>query len=115
MVEVRCECWRERGYYDVYDNDEYVGRCIVERMRRNGEPVYLIYNVRVLTECRRRGYATMMLQKVINDFVNRGKVILEVYQDNEIAIHLYKKLGFQMTEEYMHDGKPAWIMQLMTM
>ena len=54
-----------------------------------------------------KGYGQMMLREVMEITKNRN-VKLYVYRCNEVAIHIYKKVGFEIVEKHM--GDEAWEM-----
>ena len=39
------------------------------------------------------------------------RIWLDVYQDNEIGIHIYQKLGYQRFDKSMHNGRELWFYQ----
>ena len=96
------------GYYYLKDTttQDFIGRCEV----RNFKDTYEIWNVRVFERFRQQGYATLMLKRIIKKFSDKP-LILYVWKTNEIAIHLYEKLGFSIIGEYMQGD--AWKMQYM--
>lgn len=53
-----------------------------------------IINVFTSSECRNQGCATLLFNKICNDYKNI-KLMLEVNVNNKSAIDLYKKLGFE--------------------
>ena len=70
-----------------------------------------IWCVNINEEFRRKGYATLMLQRIIRKFrKDERPLLLYVLKDNSIAIHLYKKLGFEIIGEFGFSGY-AWSMQ----
>lgn len=104
MVRLYCE---SGGYYWLKDTEtkDYLARCQVTGRR----DILEIWSVHVFEEFRRMGYATMMLKRVINKYLNDSRPLrLYVYKDNTVAIHLYEKLGFEIIGEY---GSNAWTMQ----
>jgi RimJ/RimL family protein N-acetyltransferase len=64
-------------------------------LKRNGD--YIIRDVFVLPEHRGKGYGQKMLEEIIA-FLKQKKKKIYLYVDpaNEIAITLYKKVGFQL-------------------
>ena len=61
-----------------------------------------------------KGYATMLIEYVINQGNNENKTIsLEVKQKNLIALNLYQKLNFKIVanrKNYYKDGDTACVM-----
>jgi ribosomal-protein-alanine N-acetyltransferase len=78
-------------------------------------PEGYITNVAVLPECRRKGIASAVLQKMIDDSLAEGvtDITLEVRVSNVPAIALYKTFGFEeagVRPRYYQDGEDALIM-----
>ncbi|MBR5642258.1 MAG: ribosomal protein S18-alanine N-acetyltransferase [Firmicutes bacterium] len=78
-------------------------------------PEGYITNVAVLPECRRKGIASAVLQKMIEDSLAEGvtDITLEVRVSNVPAIALYKTFGFEeagVRPGYYQDGEDALIM-----
>lgn len=99
--------------YDYHLTDtktkDFLGRCQVSPGWYHGEKVNEIWNVRIFDEFRRKGYATLMLSRIIKKYKRDVlPLVLYVAKDNDIAMHLYKKLGFEIIGEY---GSNAWAMQ----
>lgn len=96
-----------RGYYWLKDTitKDIIGRCSVYDKRN----FYEIWSVSVDTKFRQQGYATLMLKRIIKKFKDKP-LRLYVYKSNDIAIHLYEKLGFKIIGEF--DGATnAWTME----
>ncbi|MBP5750629.1 MAG: ribosomal protein S18-alanine N-acetyltransferase [Firmicutes bacterium] len=80
-------------------------------------PEGYITNVAVLPECRRRGIASLVLKKMIDEGLAEGvtDVTLEVRVSNAPAIALYRSFGFEeagVRRRYYQDGEDALIMWL---
>ena len=74
-----------------------------------------IFDVYVLEEYRKKGYADKLISLVEDSVKEDGatKILLEVKEDNEKAINLYIKKGYKKISErkkYYADGKTAIIM-----
>jgi len=56
-----------------------------------------IHHIEVLPEFRGKGYGTKLLALFLDEMKRRDVTVvtLEVHVDNEVAIGLYKKFGFQ--------------------
>ena len=68
-----------------------------------------IYDVETIPEARNQGLAKKVLAEVIDYAEKNGaeKIFLEVRESNEIAINLYKKLGFEkyaVRKNYYNDN-----------
>jgi predicted GNAT family acetyltransferase len=59
--------------------------------------VAAVGNVFTHPDYRGQGYGTVMTRAVVTELLQRGiqDIILNVSQDNEAAIHIYERLGFQ--------------------
>lgn len=89
--------------------DEHIGRCSIFKYPDR----YELWNFRVFPGFKRKGYGTEMLKEVVKRYKRFIKpdrpLILFVYKNNDIAIHLYKKLGFKITKD---EEKNVYEMQL---
>lgn len=102
-----CNMYGDRYGLKDTETQKYLCECEVwSRINR-----IEIWCVKTFEEFQRKGYATIMLQRVIKKYRSCEKpLLLYVYKDNHIAIHLYEKLGFEIIGEY--DGAvDAWTMQ----
>ena len=75
-----------------------------------------IDSIAVAPAQRGKGVAVALLKRVIGSLGRRrfASVSLNVRLDNEAAIRLYRKLGFQRVRRingYYEDGAPAWRMR----
>ncbi len=61
-----------------------------------------VYAIHVAEECRKRGYATSIIQTILSRARERGasKAYLQVVTDNAPAKALYRKLGFRSVYSY---------------
>ena len=101
-------------------------KCLVADL--NGEVVGYVGAEMVLDECnignivvdkdfRGRGYASVLMDILLNNLKNRGikKVFLEVESGNVPAMALYEKHGFErynLRRDYYGPGKDAVLMSL---
>ena len=98
--------------YVWYEAGRLVGNASVLPVEA-GSPRWVLANVAVRPEFRRRGIARGMVQACLELAQNRGgqEMILQVESDNEAAIRLYHDLGFQpLTERTTYrrrSGTPA--------
>lgn len=98
-------------YYELKDTEtkNCLGRCAVVPEIYKGIEVLVIWSVRIYEKFQRKGFATLMLKRIIKKYQSDERpLLLHVFKDNEIAIHLYEKLGFEIIREYYNN---AWTMQ----
>jgi len=74
-----------------------------------------IVSVAVLPQCRRKGIGKALITKAMDGMrlYNAKQCFLEVRMTNDVAINLYKKLGFDVTRTihgYYADGEDAYVM-----
>jgi ribosomal protein S18 acetylase RimI-like enzyme len=84
-----------RGF--VWEEDgRIVGNVNVATFRSKGGPIYMIANVAVHPDYRRRGIARMLVFQAMQQARERGaaSIWLQVRDDNQGAIQLYRQLGF---------------------
>lgn len=79
------------------DNGFLAGNLSLIPFLRQGKRIYLIANVAVDPNYRRRGIARSMTMAALDNLKKRGAkaVWLQVREDNPIALNLYRSLGFQ--------------------
>jgi ribosomal protein S18 acetylase RimI-like enzyme len=80
------------------ETDEHIGRCSMFKYPDR----YELWNFRIFPGFKRQGYGTKMLLEVIKRykrFIKDKPLILYVYKTNNIAIHLYESLGFNITKD----------------
>ena len=84
------------GFVWEDENKRIVGNISLIPFIRRGRPIYLIANVAVHPNYRRRGIAQALTLAALNQARKRlaGAVWLQVRANNPGAIHLYKKNGF---------------------
>lgn len=76
--------------YLVYKKDDYVAILSYSVMYELIEINYIY----VKEEYRKKGIATKLLQELIKENHDKENITLEVNENNQNAINLYKKLGF---------------------
>jgi [ribosomal protein S18]-alanine N-acetyltransferase len=74
-----------------------------------------IVSIAVLPQFRHKGVAQAIIKKALEgmDYYKAKQCFLEVRVTNDIAISLYKKLGFEVTRTingYYSDGEDAYVM-----
>lgn len=70
------------------------------------ENSFYLYEVEVLEAVRNRGIATTCLKQLFSELVKKNKevtIYLQVGSYNEVAVHLYQKLGFELVEEICYN------------
>ena len=94
------------GYKRNKDNKTYAGSFDL----RVGDGYRSIWSLKVYPRYRRKGYATRMLTEFLQQFNSDEPLYLYVYKTNEIAIRLYKKVGFVIIGD-CHFDSDAYTMQ----
>ena len=84
--------------YGAFEGDKLIGAVMVEQ---DGEDIPEIRSVSVLEQYRRKHYAKIMVEKVMDELSQKGfeRVKLTVFTNNEPAIGLYRNLGFNIDKE----------------
>jgi predicted N-acetyltransferase YhbS len=110
------------GFVCETNNGDIVGNLSIIPFERNGKWVYLIANVAVDDQWRRKGIAKQLTTQALNHLSRQGvqTVWLQVRDDNEPAIGLYKSFGFQEFSRRTNwlkssqIGNPDWKMPELT-
>jgi len=79
------------------ENNKIVGNASLIPFRDRGKRIYLIANIAVHPDHRRRGIARALTQRAVEHARSKrtAALWLHVRDDNPGAIHLYEELGFQ--------------------
>ena len=98
----------ENGVLFFFETDES-GKVLSFCSVKPTEFEWEIYDVETIPEARNQGLAKKVLAEVIDYAEKNGaeKIFLEVRESNEIAINLYKKLGFEkyaVRKNYYNDN-----------
>ena len=102
---VALDVTEEEGSF-VYENKEKTFFCrLLPYEEKNS---FYLYEVSVAQHLRNQGIATNCLQQLGSDLVKKSKgrevtIFLQVGSYNEPAIHLYQKLGFELSEEICYN------------
>ena len=120
-----------KGFKDAWNKDMFIsgfdgGRLTVIGIAEGEAPLgYIAYSVAgedadietvlILSQYRRKGYATALMDKAESKLVSLGvnKVFLEVRSSNISAIALYEKKGYKkisVRKKYYADGEDALVM-----
>lgn len=73
----------------------------------NGKFNNFLHGFEVKTQFRGRGYGTLMLMFMISEY---NVDTLYVEAKNKIAVHLYRKFGFIVTDSFMKNGNKVNVM-----
>ena len=78
-----------------------------------------LLNIAIDPKFRNLGFAFNLMQIMIKETVREEipRIVLEVRESNQEAIHLYEKIGFKKTTErkkFYQNGETAWIMEIKT-
>ena len=103
--------FRKGEYFWKCDEQEkdFMGSFYLKDMSRNmfsKGPVAEIWSFGIYGRYRCQGYGQKMLREAI-ELAGDKALMLYVHKDNEIAIHVYKKAGFQVVGKL---GTLAWAM-----
>lgn len=99
-------------YLVIIENNEIIGVAGVRNILGDGE----ITNVMITPEYRGKGYSRVLLESLMDEGCKIGitDFTLEVRAGNEVAINLYKSLGFESSGIrpgfYEHPKEDAMIM-----
>ncbi len=91
---------RSDQWYGTYHHDELVGFCMIDALDRYEAN---LNNIGVCLEHQGQGFGTDLLGKAVTDYLQRNnqsgryldRVKLYVFPNNQRAIKLFKKFGFQ--------------------
>lgn len=74
--------------------------CVIEYMQKFETPEVFLYGISTKESWRRRGLAKKLIKKSEGSLIELGikKIILTVDPKNDIAIELYKKEGYVITQ-----------------
>ena len=91
----------EDGYYCEHENKSFVCRLMRYKVAQPEENSFYLYEVEVPEGQRNKGIATCCLKELVRILGKEKPVTLylQVGSYNEPAVHLYKKLGFEVMEE----------------
>ena len=86
--------------YLLYMNDDAAEPCAVCSIDY-GEKQTCIYDVYVDEDMRNKGVGTFFIANLLNDYIedNKNPLVLQVSSKNAAAVKLYKKAGFNITEQ----------------
>ena len=93
-------------FYDFigyYENDALVGILIFKAVLDQANLIY----IKVLEEFQKQGIASYLMQQYHRILGHTFTFFLEVHQDNQAAIKLYKKMGYRrnrIRKNYYPDG-----------
>ena len=92
------ECFQDYGRSKLFgykrnpQGKTYTGRFTL----RDCDDRLEIWDLGVVARYRNKGYGTQMLTEFLSQFNSDKPLFLYVYKTNEIAIHLYEKVGFKI-------------------
>ena len=111
--EMLLECIDNLDTYACMDGDTVAGFITIQASpRRMGGGLYIV-NLNVAKSYRRQGLAQKLITTSCRRYVESHKgsfVILDVAKDNTAAWHLYKKLGFDLTDIPSRNGDTDVVM-----
>ncbi|HKL42210.1 MAG TPA: GNAT family N-acetyltransferase [Clostridia bacterium] len=90
--------YENNEYFAFQENERIISQGILENKGKNFIVIGSIYTDE---KKRKRGYGKRIVQLLINEVINRGKIpLLLVKKENSVAINLYKQLGFQKKADF---------------
>jgi len=97
------------------DDARVAGYVIADTVPNHGTPLGHVKDLAVRAEFRREGVATALLARALSllESVNAASAKLEVRADNEGAIALYRRFGFEHSKtipNYYSNGEDALVM-----
>lgn len=98
--------WQSFGYKRNVKGKNYLGEFDV----REEDDRFEIWSLKIFERYQRKGYATKMLTEFLSQFKSSKPIVLYVYKINEVAIHLYEKVGFKIIGECSFEPR-AYTMQ----
>lgn len=111
--EMLLECIESLDTYACMDGDTVAGFITIQASpRRMGGGLYIV-NLNVAKSYRRQGLALKLITTGCRRYAESHKgsfVILDVAKDNTAAWHLYKKLGFDLTDIPSRNGDTDVVM-----
>ena len=88
--------------YGMFDGEKLVGFIIHAIDKRNGKLTAFNTGTGVIPEYRGKGMVKSIYKHAFNDLAEKGieKSVLEVITKNDIAVSLYKSIGFNICKTY---------------
>ena len=113
--EMLLECIEHLDTYACLDGDTVAGFITIQASpRRLGGGLYIV-NLNVAKNYRRQGIGQKLITTACGVYRESHKgsfVILDVAKDNSAAWHLYKKLGFGLTDIPSRNGDTDVVMMM---
>ena len=88
--------------YAIYLDEVIIGMVILDE--KGTEGVYEFTDLFIADDYKGKGHAAETIEAILNHFIKKGAkaVRMQVNKENAIAIHVYKKCGFE------EDGAVSW-------
>ncbi len=94
------ECSDGFIYYIALYRQRIVGAAKVRKVQGNGRVFWQVHGIGVLEGLRGYGIGEKLLRSIISAIKEESFIIfLDVFKNNNVAIKLYKKVGFKVTDE----------------
>lgn len=102
MLDKQCFSvpWSEKSFFEETKNplamyyvareEEIAGYCGFWKVSDEAQ----VTNIAVLPKYRKKGIASKLIEKMLNECSEMKQIVLEVRQSNDAAIRLYEKYGF---------------------
>lgn len=78
-----------------YDNGVEIGEC--STCSYDGKPNIFLHGLEVKKKFRGKGYGSQIMKYMIKEY---GSKILYVSKNNKVAVSLYEKFGFKVTDTF---------------
>lgn len=97
-------------------NGEILGYSGLSLNKEAGQKVWCMRSFARKANAAKRGVGNFLMEKLVQEFFSKQSVYLQVRENNEIAIDLYKKYGFKIVKQidgyYRYPDENAYIMRL---
>lgn len=106
----------EPGFLIAWDEEEgVIGYVVADSVPNHGRAIGHIKDLAVSPDCRGEGVATRLLSRALSTLARESVdwVKLEVREDNDPALSLYREFGFEHRRRiprYYADGETALVM-----
>lgn len=108
-----CDCYKPAG---LYQNGILVGFVMYGLFPKEGQKGRVWLDRYLIDECfQGKGFGSIMLNAVIEHLIkiyHCDEIYLSLYEDNQRALHLYQKFGFQFNGERDINGEKVMVKRM---